>query len=708
MPLTQSTISSKIDTIKKFVNDRASQTDDYLSIDRELEKLQATLTSTEKLKFQIVGANLDLAKALHKLLLGDVELQQLYNFKTNLLPEIPEAKPKPSAVLVLQSSAEVRSPISYELKTSQAHVIGRNPAVSQILLPNELTLSNGSHAELQPLVGGGWQIKDLDSRNGTFINDNSQRLQDSYILKPGDRISLGSDAKIAGSATLIFDIPSPSNEIDPAYTETQRLFDCNILCLVISPQPLSAAFKRSIELLKDAHISKLFVIVDRQGEINPNAVSENSVLAEIENFFKAQLPSIPFELSSLLLNPFIPNPDATVVVPNAQPAFEKLCDNLKSLDGKNADVILLKRGTSKLKQIVDRIEDILVRQDTALKKKLQNNEERFKELSENSLKKQFERNYRKVEVSRDSFFKQVKTELGQSKASLLDEFRKSSISYDIEQFSKELQPKISEEVGYRRIRLILSARHYTRGNSSKDVHAAAIELCHTKLTQWATTEWNRIRGEYVSGGLDAFFENSHELLNFTIDLVLSKEGFATSQILNIQPLLHVSTVQPTVDLRYKQVSFWSYILTSLRKDIMLIVGMGTLLGGALVQNNKANLIPCLVPVAATIAYFRYEHEKKEKIEDVSDKLQKEVEIYYQSYTKSLVDRIMQRIIGDLEAEERHFRETLENVKEIYASHLAEADKAQNQLKSELDEMKRSGQTKIEKDLIELRKLKQLI
>jgi len=69
---------------------------------------------------------------------------------------------------------------------------------------------------------------------------------------------------------------------------------------------------------------------------------------------------------------------------------------------------------------------------------------------------------------------------------------------------------------------------------------------------------------------------------------------------------------------------------------------------------------------------------------------------------------MQRIGGLLEAEERSFREALENVKEIYASYLSELDKTQSQLKSQLDEMKRPGQNKIEKDLVELRKLKQSI
>jgi uncharacterized coiled-coil protein SlyX len=121
---------------------------------------------------------------------------------------------------------------------------------------------------------------------------------------------------------------------------------------------------------------------------------------------------------------------------------------------------------------------------------------------------------------------------------------------------------------------------------------------------------------------------------------------------------------------------------------------------------KFILVPALVPFILALIWLSYKQDKEAKVEEVTGKLQKEIANYYQSYVKGLVDRLMQRIGGLLEAEERHFRETLENVKETYASHISELDKTQSQLKLHLDEMKRSGQSKIEKDLAELRNLKQ--
>lgn len=55
------------------------------------------------------------------------------------------------------------------------------------------------HAEVFP-VGGMWFVKDLDSKNGTFVND--ERLKDEELLREGDVIKIGSTELVyeAGSA----------------------------------------------------------------------------------------------------------------------------------------------------------------------------------------------------------------------------------------------------------------------------------------------------------------------------------------------------------------------------------------------------------------------------------------------------------------------------------------------------------------------------
>ncbi len=703
MGLNKSNLINHLDAIKKFVSDRASQTEAYLSIKRDLETIQASFANAKKLTLQILSADREQTKALHNLLSMNSDLQDLYDFKTSSLPEIPDPNaPPPPPTLVLQAFSGTQPSVRYELKTSQSQVIGRNPAVTQILLPDNLSLVGGSHAELRP-VEGNWQIRDSGSRNGTFINGKPQKLQDWYTLKSGDRICLGSATQIPDSATLVFEIPS-TESIHAAYAEAKRLLTCNILCLVIPPQPLTGNVQRFIQLAKDAHIAKIFIIADRPGGITAKAFKEP--LAEIENSAKSQLQSTPFQLISLLLKPFTPSSGATVLVPHAQPEFERFCEALIALSKENNEAILAEWGTNKLKQIVNQIEAILVQQDAALKEKLQNNEERFKELSQGNLKKQVEKVYKKVDGERDSFFRQVKTELSQSKGGLLDEFRQNSLPSKIQQFAKQLQPHVSDQGGYRYVRLKLRTGNAAR-KSSNEVHAAATEICHTELTRWATTEWNRIRSEYYGGGLDALLKKSYESLNFIPELVLPEDGFSTTQNLSIHSMLNNSSVEPEIGLRYKQVGFWGYMFKNLRGQIITIVGTIATLGSGLIPNDAKNiLIPALIPFTLCLVWLSHKQEKEAKVEESTEKLQKETASYYQSYSKNLVDRIMQLIGGLLESEEKRFRGVVDDIKEIYTSYIAELDETQKQLKSQLDEMKRSGQSKIEKDLVELRKLKQ--
>ncbi len=699
-------IAKRIHDIQKFVADRISQDRAYSSISQALAEL-SELLKTEKLILQLVSQEVPQTQALQKLLNLSEHSRDIYQLKIAALPEIPDPNaPLPPPALVLQPSSNAQQPVQYKLTGTQTQIIGRNPSVAQLLLPDNLDLISGNHAEIQPLIGECWQIRDSGSRNGTFINGNPQKLQGWHKLKVGDQICLGSASQASGSATLVFEKPS-TEDIHPAYTEAQRILNCNVLCLVIPAQSLTEAVKRFVRLVADAKIAKLFVVVNRPGSIASDVLKET--LVEIENSIKSQLHNISFELISLLLQPFVPSSGATIITPHAQPEFEQFCDSLQILSKEKTEEILMEWATFKLNQQIERIESILAQQDAALKEKLQKDEERFRELSPSNLKKQAEKTYRKVDGERDSFFKQVKAELNQSKGGLLDEFRQSGLPFKIQKFTKQLQPAVSDRGGYRYVRLKVRTND-TASRPTNDVHATATELCHTELTQWAITEWNRIRREYAGGGLDAFLRKSYESLNFIPELVLSDDGFSTSQVLSIQSVLGVSSVEPTVELRYKQVGFWGYMFKNLRGQIITITGTITMLGSSFIPmlpfDVKAILILALLPFTFVMVGFSHKQEKEAKVEEVTEKLQKETASYYQSYVKGLVDRLMQRIGGLLESEERRFREALENVKESYAAHITELEKTQSQLKAQLDEMKRPGQSRFEKDLAELRKLRQ--
>lgn len=73
------------------------------------------------------------------------------------------------------------------------------------------------HAAVRPLTHGNWtrwQICDLNSANGTYIN--GQKLEGCQTLETGDRISLGIDGP-----EFIFESPATPNQTKPAYPATK-------------------------------------------------------------------------------------------------------------------------------------------------------------------------------------------------------------------------------------------------------------------------------------------------------------------------------------------------------------------------------------------------------------------------------------------------------------------------------------------------------
>ncbi len=109
---------------------------------------------------------------------------------------------------------------AYPLVAPASVVIGRDPRC-QIVLDSQLYGSvSRQHARLSPsaVSPSGWQVCDLDSANGTFVN--GQRLQGCRHLKPGDQILLSQ-----AGPRFVFEIRSPTQTTSniPLPTEPEPL-----------------------------------------------------------------------------------------------------------------------------------------------------------------------------------------------------------------------------------------------------------------------------------------------------------------------------------------------------------------------------------------------------------------------------------------------------------------------------------------------------
>lgn len=84
----------------------------------------------------------------------------------------------------------------YPLNWQAGLLLGRDPRCQIVLDPLVFRTVSRRHAEVSPILGFNapdgqrfWQVCDLNSANGTFVN--GQRIKGCQVLQPGDRIMLG-------------------------------------------------------------------------------------------------------------------------------------------------------------------------------------------------------------------------------------------------------------------------------------------------------------------------------------------------------------------------------------------------------------------------------------------------------------------------------------------------------------------------------------
>ena len=116
----------------------------------------------------------------------------------------------------------------------EAPVFVGRAETNQLSFPEDDGLSR-EHVLIEP-GDDGWTVKDLGSKNGTFLND--KRLEERQVLKPGDEISAScitlTYVEVAqDEVEVTFETPNKGNE--PEFTECIRLSD------VVQPETVAPA-----------------------------------------------------------------------------------------------------------------------------------------------------------------------------------------------------------------------------------------------------------------------------------------------------------------------------------------------------------------------------------------------------------------------------------------------------------------------------------
>lgn len=692
-------LAKNIQAVRQFATERSSQESAYLSIEYALEDLEKALES-KRLIVRIIGQDATQTKALQQLLGLSTLVQESYQIQTSPLPEYIQRCPGSHRLTLKCDRLNGNQSPQYQLTAAKPQTIGRNPDAASILLPDELNLVSGCHLELQPVAGDSWQVRDPGSRNGTYINGNLQKLQGWHRLQLGDQIGLGSASRATGSATLVFERPADAESASEAVS---ALFNCDVLCLVTDlSQPLSRAEKQLIAQVSETQIAKLFIIATTPGMGNPEVVQAHWRTMQI--WVQEQSYHSWIEQIAMGLQPVAASPQATVLFPHTRPEFEQFCQTLERLAQEKAEEMLLQRITGRLLQEVEAISSLLNQQEATLMQEIQQAEKTLKDLSPSSLKEQIKKASKKVESEKDQF-RQVKTDINQSKAGLLDEFREDALPYQLKQFINQLEPTVSDQSGWRTVKLSFSPEHSADLN---DVHAAAIQLSHVALTQWAKSEWRKARLTYGKGGLNSLWQRSFQTLNSHSGVTLPDSFCQVAQRINIPSVLQVAVREPDeCKIRYKQPGLLGHLGKNLRGQIISTISTLMLVATPFIagmKDSRALLSVGLIPPIGAAVFLSYRHEKAMKVEEAVEKLHKETFGYYQSVSKDLAEKLAQHLNVAVDAEEQRFWTMLETINEQVDTHTSDLDIWQRQLRAQIEANKKI-QPNLQQTVADIQKIK---
>ncbi|MBW4473836.1 MAG: FHA domain-containing protein [Stenomitos rutilans HA7619-LM2] len=711
-------LAKGIQDVKQFVVAHASSMA-FNGISKALQQLETSL-STGMLMVQIVSHERSQAERLQSLLAKTILIEK-YQVRADILPDLPALDaPLPPPTLILRSSGLTGQPLCYAVSPAQKQVIGRNPNAAQILLPDSLSLVSGCHAEFWYSEDGKWQIRDRSSKNGTYLNGSEQALEGWQQLKVDDRLCLGSSKNAIGSVTLNVDV---SDQAATAIAEARKLLNCNVVCLIVDlSQPFAEGDQRFVAQAVQTSLTKVFVIDATPAVTSPVVARKN--LTNLEHWLNSQPYRAQIELVPLLLQPIAPIPGATVWMPHAQPKFEQFYQILETLANDKAEEMLLQRVTTQLLMQIAAIEAVLSNQATELTQQLQQEEEKLLELKPAVLREQLRKTLAKLKEDKDQFFKQAKDDISQSKTALLNGLIKGSLTHKIQQFSKDLQPQVvSDRSGYRQIQLQI--------DDSEDVHTVATRLCRSELQRWFHSEWHKVCKHHNGDGLQGLYQRSYATLGFIPNFDLASIWLKDASTVDDQPVLSTPVVELACESRFKQPSLFGYLFKNIKGQVisslatlMLVVQIvpDEVLGSKINPNQNSNsgqatnpaqvvkeikksLLIALLPTVAILSYVSYKHDREVKLEEETEKLQKETVSYYQSLTKNLTEQLEMDLREALEGEEKRFRETLEIVNEQGIAHLSELEKNQTQAKAQIESRRKAQQVALEKDQAELQRLR---
>lgn len=672
-------LSQRIQEVQKFVTARMNQDTKYSSVAQKLGKLTESI-KTVKLNAKIIGRFPIQAPALKNLFNTNKKLLELCQFQTFTLPSNSQSSTSisPPQLILKYASATGQQPPRHLLPSTQKLLIGRRSSCD-IVIPEQYVKVSGHHAEILPVkissstqTASSWQICDLNTTNGTFIN--GVRLQGAcQVLHPGDRITLAYPEANDKSPEIIFEdkanLASKEDEVE------KLIKNADIIYLVINAtQILSTEEKELIEKVIKSQIYRIFIVIDIPPTGTPIDQKLQENLAESQAWIKRQSFAKSLELVNLALRQFYPvNSQFSGIATSADPEVDKLCKSLETIAINWLDSVFIEQIH---KQLLSYISDI----ELILNSQLRNIEVTQQEDDSESLKRALS----KAKKQKDRFWDSLKEENEFNASRFLDKKRTQSIYNNLQIFIGSLNFKLSVEND--RGTHTIKFESQNNSDSGRSINEKIVQFCYQEIDRWSNAEWERICNQYAEGGLNQISETTYKTLNIILANRLDRSLFQPPKKVDLQRGLHDSFVEFSNDVSFNQRASGGNIINMAGRSAFLF------LGGRYDLIAK-DLLSFMIKKATG------SQEYQSKVREAQDELIRDLCDYYQSIARDLVDKVMQNIKRALKVEMQRLDDSIEEVEEEYRRY-------STTIKKRLEEQK-NRQRELERDKVELEKMQRL-
>jgi hypothetical protein len=401
--------------LQSFLNDPTQDQDFCKSIHQSLSQIQK---DAQKKQLRIVTASQSfvLLTAFTNLMKKNSQLNSVYQ----VTPLLPLQPPQKKSILTLLLPTNNQQSINHQ----QTLVIGReinNPSSNNLIylqFPEKQRLSQ-KHIEIF-YQQNNWIIKDLNSKNGTFVNGN--KVTQESIIKNGDKISLAYPRENEKGLTFTVTIEEENQEIEKTW---ESVIIADIACLLIDPfQSLSIIEQQWINYIMKMPVLNLFMIFDIT-KFNPSNVNQaNQNIANIENLINQKFSKYQKIIKKIRLNlaPYYPKANSNSIPPSVQHLINNFCKPLVLLSQVNLDQLIEQQLQKKIMLLVKKIQYYNLSQLHLVQKSMREVEQNLANLQTNL--KQSNRNLRD---DREEFANSIRLLISNEKTKVSSSFVPDSI-----------------------------------------------------------------------------------------------------------------------------------------------------------------------------------------------------------------------------------------------------------------------------------------